>query len=56
MAEHWLLYTTDREHGGHCTVGIFASEDAAWEHYWKKPTRMTDIGMCRISNDGKKLS
>lgn len=31
---HWLLTTSDREHGGKLVVGIFASEKEAWEHYY----------------------
>jgi hypothetical protein len=31
--DHWLLSTSDREHGGKLVLGIFDSEDAAWQHY-----------------------
>ena len=35
MNEHWLLYTSDREHGGKLILGIFNSEQDAWCHYSK---------------------
>lgn len=31
--EHWLLYTSDREHGGMKIEGIFDTEYAAWAFY-----------------------
>jgi hypothetical protein len=31
--EHWLLYTCDREFGGHLTLGIFNSSQEAWDYY-----------------------
>ena len=33
--EHWLLYTSDREHGGFLVLGIFNSCEEAWDHYQK---------------------
>lgn len=33
MNEHWLLYTSDREHGGTLILGIFNTEGEAWKHY-----------------------
>lgn len=33
--KHWLLYTSDREHGGTLIEGIFNSEGEAWDHYLK---------------------
>lgn len=33
--EHWLLYTTDREHGGTLILGIFSSSEDAWNYYYK---------------------
>ena len=33
MKSHWLLWTSDREAGGHVTLGIFESEEAAWGYY-----------------------
>jgi hypothetical protein len=35
MNEHWLLTTSDREHGGKLVLGIFNTEDEAWAHYRK---------------------
>lgn len=35
MTEHWLLYTSDREHGGTVILGIFSSEEDSWSHYRK---------------------
>ena len=33
--EHWLLYTSDREHGGILILGIFNSYDEGSEFYYK---------------------
>lgn len=33
--EHWLLTTSDREHGGKLVLGIFNTADEAWKHYQK---------------------
>lgn len=33
MNEHWLLYTSDREHGGTAILGIFNSSDDAFDYY-----------------------
>lgn len=30
---HWLLYTSDREHGGKFVLGVFDTEEEAWQHY-----------------------
>lgn len=38
MNEHWLLYTSDREHGGTLILGIFDSRDEALEYYDKLHT------------------
>jgi len=35
MIEHWLLYTSHREHGGCKHLGIFESSEAAWDFYYK---------------------
>jgi hypothetical protein len=35
MNEHWLLYTSDREHGGKVVIGIFNSEEEAYDYYTK---------------------
>lgn len=35
MLEHWLLYTSDREHGGTLILGIFPSCEAAWDYFYK---------------------
>ncbi len=31
----WLLYTSDREHGGTKILGIFQLEHEAWDYYYK---------------------
>ncbi len=33
--EHWLLYTSDREHGGKLILGIFSNKYEAYEFYDK---------------------
>lgn len=33
--EHWLLYTSDREHGGTKILGVFGSCEDAWDYYYK---------------------
>lgn len=33
MRDHFLLYVSDREHGGFEVLGIFDSSDDAWKHY-----------------------
>ena len=35
MNQHWLLYTTDREHGGKNVLGIFNSAEEAFDYYDK---------------------
>lgn len=32
---HWLLYASNLKHGGVNILGVFDSEEAAWDHYSK---------------------
>ena len=58
--EHWLLHTSDREHGGIEIEGIFSSESNAWKCYDKKYPdengRYYNIGFVQEWINDKKVS
>lgn len=57
MSEHYLLYTSDREHGGVNILGVFDTWDEARQQYLKENPDESDryYNLCFIEKwDGAK--